>query len=159
GKTGWTIAAKKCFVGAAMADGREFVVAVLGSRNLWQDLKYLIEFGFRGTDPPVAATGELELASAALIPAADDEDADQVVSPRAAPKYSVRLGTFRQLKGATRLKKAVASSGYPARIEKIRSGRGHVYRVSVGSYASRNAAQQVADRLRKTHQGLSTAII
>src|SRR5262249_31454794 len=62
GKTGWTIAAKKCFVGAAMADGREFVVAVLGSRNLWQDLKRLIEFGFRGTEPPSLRNPHVELA-------------------------------------------------------------------------------------------------
>ena len=48
GKTGWTIAAKKCFVGAARADGREMTFAVLGSRDLWGDLKRLLEFGFGG---------------------------------------------------------------------------------------------------------------
>ncbi|MFQ5667963.1 MAG: D-alanyl-D-alanine carboxypeptidase family protein, partial [Candidatus Binatia bacterium] len=49
GKTGWTRAAKRCFVGAATEDGRELIVAVLGSRDLWGDLKRLLDFGFRGT--------------------------------------------------------------------------------------------------------------
>ena len=52
GKTGWTIAAKKCFVGAASADGRQLLVAVLGSTDLWGDLKRLIEYGLNGGDPP-----------------------------------------------------------------------------------------------------------
>ena len=31
------------------ADGRELIVAVMGSRDLWGDLKRLLEFGFSGT--------------------------------------------------------------------------------------------------------------
>jgi D-alanyl-D-alanine carboxypeptidase (penicillin-binding protein 5/6) len=158
GKTGWTIAARKCFVGAAMADGRELVVAVLGSRDLWGDLKRLIEYGFRGTEPPLAAP-DVDVATTASVPAAGDDDGDEAGGALSGPKYCVRLGSFRHLKRATRLQRAVANSGYPARIEKIRHGRGHLYRVSVGRYASRDAAQHVAERLRRTHQRLGTVAV
>ena len=56
GKTGYTVPAKKCFVGAGMADGREILVSVLGSTDLWGDVKRLLEFGF-GDSMPGAAPG------------------------------------------------------------------------------------------------------
>ena len=59
GKTGWTIAAKHCFVGAARVDGRELIVAVLGARDLWGDVRKLVEFGFNGNTRP-----EIEMARA-----------------------------------------------------------------------------------------------
>src|SRR6185295_1485249 len=53
GKTGYTVAAKKCFVGAGSYDGKEIIVAVMGSRDLWGDTRRLLEFGFDGDLPPV----------------------------------------------------------------------------------------------------------
>jgi len=59
GKTGYTRAAKRCFVGAARGDdGREVVIAMLGSNSLWPDAKALVEFGLdnmdkKGTSPQV----------------------------------------------------------------------------------------------------------
>jgi len=51
GKTGYTRAAKRCFVGAAKgADGREVVIAMLGSNSLWPDAKALVEFGLDNMD-------------------------------------------------------------------------------------------------------------
>ena len=52
GKTGYTRAAKRCFVGAARADGREIVVALLGSTDMWGDARRLLDFGLAH---PVAA--------------------------------------------------------------------------------------------------------
>src|SRR6185369_7832862 len=52
GKTGYTIPAKKCFVGAGTFDGREFIVAVLGSTDLWGDTKRLFEYAFGDGLPP-----------------------------------------------------------------------------------------------------------
>jgi len=48
GKTGYTRAARKCFVGAATRNGHTLVVAVLGSRrrHLWTDTEALLEYGF-----------------------------------------------------------------------------------------------------------------
>jgi D-alanyl-D-alanine carboxypeptidase len=62
GKTGFTRAARRCFVGAATADNREVVIAILGSRDLWGDARKLIEFGIEGRtifddDLPVVMAG------------------------------------------------------------------------------------------------------
>lgn len=42
GKTGYTIAAKHCFVGILESDGRRLAVAFLGSRKMWDDLEVLL---------------------------------------------------------------------------------------------------------------------
>jgi D-alanyl-D-alanine carboxypeptidase len=45
GKTGWTRQAKRCFVGAATFGGREVIVSVLGSSDLWSDVEILANYG------------------------------------------------------------------------------------------------------------------
>lgn len=45
GKTGWTREAKRCFVGVASANGREVIIAILGSHDLWGDVELLSTFG------------------------------------------------------------------------------------------------------------------
>ena len=46
GKTGYTWAARQTYVGSFKRDKREIVVAILGSRNMWNDIKLLAEYGF-----------------------------------------------------------------------------------------------------------------
>jgi D-alanyl-D-alanine carboxypeptidase (penicillin-binding protein 5/6) len=48
GKTGYTRAAGKCFAGAATWKGREVIVVVLGSKNLWGDTRELVQWAFKG---------------------------------------------------------------------------------------------------------------
>jgi D-alanyl-D-alanine carboxypeptidase (penicillin-binding protein 5/6) len=61
GKTGWTRAARKCFVGAASSGGREIIVAMLGSNDLWGDLDHLLDYGLTSwpgeTAPQQASAG------------------------------------------------------------------------------------------------------
>ncbi len=160
GKTGWTLAAKKCFVGEARANGREIGVAVLGSRDLWGDLKRLIEYGFNGTNPPLPEAAGVELASAAARDSVEgDDQADESTPARVSQRYSVRLATFRQLNSAIRLQNRVRRTGYPARVEKITTGRRPRYCVSVGAYASRHRAQQVAAALQKRHRSVKTVVV
>jgi D-alanyl-D-alanine carboxypeptidase len=53
GKTGYTRAAKRCFVGAALGgDGNEYLVAVLGSRDLWGDLTRMLDYAYAGERRP-----------------------------------------------------------------------------------------------------------
>ena len=59
GKTGFTRAAKNCFVGEASRGGVSLIVAVLGSAGkvaLWRDVKMLLDYGFSryGLMPPMA---------------------------------------------------------------------------------------------------------
>ena len=159
GKTGWTRAAKKCFVGAAEANGRQLTVAVLGSTNLWGDLKHLLEYGLEGAPlPPMQwAAGEAAPVpganAAAAAAAAAVGDAEERLSTRRRPtKYAVQLGTFPTLSSASSLQRRVARSGYTTRVDTVRRGRRAVYRVSVGSYADRAAAQRVARTIEKRHR-------
>ncbi|MCK6553437.1 D-alanyl-D-alanine carboxypeptidase [Candidatus Binatia bacterium] len=66
GKTGWTRASKKCFVGAGTLGGRRILVAILGSTDLWGDLKTLFAYGFREETGPI-----LEPAQRAAAPTRD----------------------------------------------------------------------------------------
>jgi D-alanyl-D-alanine carboxypeptidase (penicillin-binding protein 5/6) len=56
GKTGYTVPAKRCFVGAGTFDGHEIIIAVLGSSDLWGDTTRLLEFDDAG-----AAAGEAQV--------------------------------------------------------------------------------------------------
>ncbi|MEW6410523.1 MAG: D-alanyl-D-alanine carboxypeptidase family protein [Nitrospirota bacterium] len=46
GKTGYTKVAKHCFVGEASKNGSSVIIALLGSKNLWEDARLLFEKGF-----------------------------------------------------------------------------------------------------------------
>src|SRR5262245_12508284 len=62
GKTGYTVAAQKCFVGAVERNGITLNVSVLGARNQWGDTKRLQEYGFgkyealKAAPPPAGKT-------------------------------------------------------------------------------------------------------
>ena len=46
GKTGWTRTAKHCFVGMINVGQKQVVVAILGSKKIWKDLKKLVDYQF-----------------------------------------------------------------------------------------------------------------
>lgn len=46
GKTGYTWAAKQTYVGKFSRNGDEILVAILGSRNMWNDIAKLVDYGF-----------------------------------------------------------------------------------------------------------------
>jgi D-alanyl-D-alanine carboxypeptidase (penicillin-binding protein 5/6) len=46
GKTGYTWAAKQTYVGKFSRNGEEILVAILGSRNMWEDIDKLVDYGF-----------------------------------------------------------------------------------------------------------------
>jgi len=158
GKTGWTIAAKKCFVGAATADGRELVVAVLGSRDLWGDLKRLIEFGFNGSNPPLADGVDVEAAAPPGPAPSGDDDADDAADAPAR-SYAVRVATFRNLVTAARLRDSIARQGFPAKVAHVRKGQQRVYQVSIGGYTDRAEAQWVATRVKRAHRNLAPIVV
>jgi D-alanyl-D-alanine carboxypeptidase (penicillin-binding protein 5/6) len=65
GKTGFTRAARRCFVGAAGDGSHEVVIALLGSRDLWGDARRMLYYGLtEGARPAV------HMASAPGYPAA-----------------------------------------------------------------------------------------
>ena len=106
GKTGYTIPAKKCFVGDGMYDGREILVAVLGSTDLWGDVKRLLEFGYGDSMPPAAPA----LQRAKMRPTGKRSARRQWAagSPRGAVAASTRTKSTRQY--AARSPSATAAS-------------------------------------------------
>jgi len=157
GKTGWTRAAKKCFVGAARADGREISVAVLGSTDVWGDLKRLLEYGIGVNGAPEPPMPEVQTAAATADAAGDDDEPKLAAAP--AHRYFVSLSTFRGKRSATRLRGSLARAGYRASVQTVRRGRHPLYRVVVGSYPSRQAAEQAAQKLRRKHQRPTTLVV
>jgi D-alanyl-D-alanine carboxypeptidase (penicillin-binding protein 5/6) len=151
GKTGWTLAAKKCFVGAATSGDRELLVAILGSRDLWGDLKKLVDGGFESDDQaPGLVAKEVDwdaAASTSFVATASGDDEDDARGPR----YQVRLATFRQAGSAQRLRDSVTKSGYPATVQRSGRGKATRYLVTVGDFDSREQAQRTATKLRRTH--------
>jgi D-alanyl-D-alanine carboxypeptidase (penicillin-binding protein 5/6) len=148
GKTGYTVPAKKCFVGAGVFDGRELIVAVLGSSDLWGDTKRLFEFGFGDALPPVPV-----LQHAALRPAAKRSAIAKRGGGRAPARarrsaqgrYAIQVGTFDRIERAKRLQHALGRRGYDAEISRVakRDGKRQrtQYQVHVGTYPSRGQAE------------------
>jgi D-alanyl-D-alanine carboxypeptidase len=83
GKTGYTRAAGKCFVGAAEIDGRAVMVAVLGSTNVWGDTRKLIEYGLNLVAPQSVAG--LDFGTGSGRGGWDREDRDEAEAPPPPP--------------------------------------------------------------------------
>jgi D-alanyl-D-alanine carboxypeptidase (penicillin-binding protein 5/6) len=164
GKTGYTLPAKKCFVGAGTFDGREVIVAALGSSDLWGDTKRLFEFGFGDVLPPAPL-----LQHAAMHPAVrrGAHAAKRAVLRGAHPvgrkgHYAIQVGTFQRIDGAKRLQHALGRRGYDAAINRIAKGSGKhkrtEYRVQVGAYPNRDQAES-AVRNMATHVDMPVRIV
>src|ERR1051325_1200364 len=70
GKTGYTLAAQKCFVGAVQRNGVTLIVAILGAHDQWGDTKRLLEYGFENYDnlkPVTQASAKSGVGQAAAL--------------------------------------------------------------------------------------------
>ncbi|MBU6281575.1 D-alanyl-D-alanine carboxypeptidase [bacterium] len=85
GKTGYTRAAGKCFVGAAEIDGRAVMVAVLGSTNVWGDTRKLIEYGLNQVAPQSVAGLDFGTGSGGTWDRDDRDERDEVEIPSPPP--------------------------------------------------------------------------
>jgi D-alanyl-D-alanine carboxypeptidase len=151
GKTGYTHAAQKCFVGAVQRNGATLFVAILGSRNLWGDTQRLLEYGFDNYDLLKAATETSGRAAATVALAraeqgnelAIESEPDEVGS--APDGYVLQLGAFRDRERAELLARQFADRGLETFLETIAQARGEAtYRVRVGPYGARSEAEEIA---------------
>lgn len=75
------------------------------------------------------------------------------LSQPAAPHYSVQVGSFRAAEQAEKLQKRLIQKGYDARVRLFMvPGQGAWYRVRVGRFSERTAAEKVARRLHTQEQ-------
>jgi len=146
GKTGYTIPAKKCFVGAGTFDGREVIVAVLGSTDLWGDTKRLFEFGFGDALPSAPLLQHAGMHPVQRHAAHAAKRAVRNGHPVGHKgHYAIQVGTFQRIDGAKRLQHALGRRGYDAAISSVAKGTGKhkraEYRVQVGAYPNRDQAE------------------
>jgi D-alanyl-D-alanine carboxypeptidase len=139
GKTGYTRAARRCFVGSAVDDGREIIIALLGSTNLWDDAQRLIDFGLgvaadRSGLMVASVPAETPRARGRGVRSEGDDEAPGAV------RFAVQLGPYSTRNRALVTRARLTRRGYAARL----AGRA----VRVGSYSSRERAAAVADRLK-----------
>lgn len=152
GKTGYTYAAQKTFVGGASRNGVTLIVSIMGSRDLWGDARKLLEYGFQHYDT-------LKVASAISPPPSSDE---QVILSREKPSsplfsweeerivrsfngYILQIASFRDRDRAESLQRRIMEGGYQAFLEKAPLSNGDTtYRVRVGPYLRLIDAQEAA---------------
>lgn len=158
GKTGYTRAAKKCFVGAATVDGKEVLIALLGSTNLWGDARRLIDFGLNAENPDgfhAYLTDELKEARRPER-ITNDRSTDQARGSTSTParkgRYQVRLGSFRTRIEASDLRKRIASHGYNVVVEPVKIGRSSLFRVTAHGFDSHAEAKQAAASIRRVYR-------
>jgi D-alanyl-D-alanine carboxypeptidase (penicillin-binding protein 5/6) len=165
GKTGYTVPAKKCFVGAGTFDGREVIVAVLGSSDLWGDTKRLFEFGFGNALPPAPL-----LQHAAMHPSSHRATragkraalGTRAQAPSRTGRYAIQVGTFKRIDRAKRVQHALGQRGYDAAINRVAKGTGKhkrtEYQVQVGTYPNRGQAES-AVRTMASHVDVPVRIV
>jgi D-alanyl-D-alanine carboxypeptidase len=122
GKTGYTRAAKRCFVGAVTRNGVTLVVSILGSRALWTDTKRLLRYGFRAQT--------------------------QTQMTRSTSGFIVQVASLLGQDRAESLRKRIERNGYQAYIEKgYQAKEQATYRVRIGPYTKWIHAQKAAQEL------------
>jgi D-alanyl-D-alanine carboxypeptidase (penicillin-binding protein 5/6) len=87
GKTGYTWAAKQTYVGKFSRNGEEILVAILGSRSMWNDIARLVEYGFSKKqqmqmagreDTRAKTTAESTALKSALVVLADNKKTEKL---------------------------------------------------------------------------------
>jgi D-alanyl-D-alanine carboxypeptidase len=155
GKTGYTYAAQKCFVGAVVRNGVTLIVSILGARDQWGDTKKLLEYGFdnyqtlQAATQPAGKTATNEQINTrpehiSAIIAAPQED----TKLKSGDNYFLQVGSFRERDRADSLVKQFSGDGFEAFVEKISlTGGQTTYRVRVGPYAELLEAQEIAQEI------------
>ena len=164
GKTGYTHAAQKCFVGAVARNGVTLIVSILGARDQWGDTKKLLEYGFDNyqileTKPAGKTSTSEQVQIPAERIAVSTPTAEEANPSKNPDGYLLQLGSFRERDRAESLVKQFSADGFEVSMETnlLRSGQ-TTYRVRVGPYAELLEAQEIARELLQK-SGLKVLII
>lgn len=172
GKTGYTYAAQKCFVGGVSRNGVTLIVSILGSRDLWGDIRRLLEYGLNNyetlkltsaahaplmTRGRVASEGPVvERTEKPSSPLFSWEEERRVHSPNG---YILQIASFRERDRAESLQKWISEGGFQAYLEMASLNNGETtYRVRIGPYPHLTDAQ-VAAREIENKSGFRAIII
>ncbi len=152
GKTGYTLAAQKCFVGAVQRNGVTLIVSILGAHDQWGDTKRLLEYGFdnyetlKTASPPAAKSASVEaprgerLSGVTILP--------QEFRAKLNDGYILQVGAFRERDRAELLARQIREKGFDSSVEQLAAVRGDSsFRVRVGPYVDLIAAQEAAQEI------------
>lgn len=156
GKTGYTYAAQKCFVGAVSRNGATLIVAILGSRDLWGDARRLLEYGFdsyengsieaRRAEAPPSIDGQLIMSK--RKPASPLLSWEEEKKLGSANGYLLQIASFRERDRAKSLQRSILEGGYQVYLEKAQLPNGETtYRVRVGPFSALTEAQDAAKEI------------
>jgi D-alanyl-D-alanine carboxypeptidase len=100
GKTGFTLKARRCFVGEVDRGGVRLIVSILGSPSsstLWSDARTLLDYGFAryGLAPPPPVQPEPQLILVRRAPAAAPGEEEDETMVRSAPVLASSATTIR----------------------------------------------------------------
>jgi DedD protein len=98
---------------------------------------------------PPAATAPASSSTAASAPSGVPAAAPAVAATEG---YVVQLAAFADDKGANALAGRLKKSGYGAYVEPVQTSRGTLWRVRIGGYPSRDAADAARDKLKTEGQ-------
>jgi len=155
GKTGYTFAAQKCFVGGVSRNGTTLIVSIMGSRDLWGDVRRLFEHGLdnyetlRITAPvsPIFANGKLARQPKVSPSLLTSDEASRIQSTDG---YVLQIASFRERERAENLQKWVLEGGYQAFLESAALNTGETtYRVRIGPYPQLIQAQEAAREIEQ----------
>jgi D-alanyl-D-alanine carboxypeptidase len=155
GKTGYTHAAQKCFVGAVQRNGVTLIVSILGARDQWGDTKRLLEYGFDNYESLKATQpGGKSAANEQQVGVRADRATALTIRPRdpnatrMSEGYILQVGSFRERERAENLSRQIAEKGFDVFVEIIPVNQSEIaYRVRVGPYAELVAAQESAQEI------------
>ena len=155
GKTGYTIAAKKCFVGAVERNGVTLIVSILGARDQWGDTKRLLTYGFdnyetlRTALPPAGKAAWLEPpVSVRREPNPGVMILPQEFDTHSEGSYVLQVASFHERERAELLAQQFRDKGFEASIELFAVDQDvSSFRVRVGPYSDLTAAQQAAQEI------------
>ncbi|MBI2539260.1 MAG: D-alanyl-D-alanine carboxypeptidase, partial [Deltaproteobacteria bacterium] len=118
GKTGYTHAAQKCFVGAVSRNGVTLIVSMLGSRDLWGDTRRLLEYGLENYETlRVAARPAAPSRSGGQVAFASDKPSTPLLSweeekaIHSVNGYLLQVASFRERERAESLQKSITEGG------------------------------------------------
>jgi D-alanyl-D-alanine carboxypeptidase len=163
GKTGYTLAAQKCFVGAAARNGATVIISMLGSHDLWGDSMKLLGYGLDNYETlkiagagngSAHANGQSFKPPPSVLLSLDERQ--RVQSPAG---YVLQIASFRERDRADSLQKLIANNGVQALVEPAAVANGEItYRVRVGPYEDLAEAQDVARNI-ETKSGFRAIIL
>ncbi|HXV84051.1 MAG TPA: D-alanyl-D-alanine carboxypeptidase [Candidatus Binatia bacterium] len=153
GKTGYTHAAQKCFVGAVARNGVTLIVSILGARDQWGDTKKLLQYGFENyqtlepqSEDKTSGGEQVQVPSEQM--AANTSMPQEATPSELTESYLLQVGSFRELDRAESLVKQFFVDGFEAFVETNLLPDGQTtYRVRVGPYAALPEAQEIAQEI------------